>query len=341
MNLQIELEPHDILTKFANEPAAIKTKIIFLGYTLYQDSKEYLKSWTNEEFSSKLKELQEELQKRSLQFKEDLFTTTQEVKEKTSVKYVHEIKDLETQIQEYKRELGNIRDSMEDKYEKRIDTLRSQYETKLETEREKYMKHMTIHENSSIKGQQGELYTFHQLNLLFPKFTIQDTHSEDARGDFLVHADNLLMMVEAKQYSKNVPLVEIEKFHRDMKIEANNDVKCGVLISLDSGICNKEDFSMEFIGGKPIIYLHHTREHMEHIRLALTMFQIILRQESLDTIMETATATFKQISKKLKRNFNKQKKQIDKFRSDQLQSLCEQQESIGELYQEMNLKIQF
>ena len=88
--------------------------------------------------------------------------------------------------------------------------------------------------------------------MLFPTYTVEDTHKDNARGDFLVKNDKYSMMVEAKKYSKNVPLVEIEKFHRDMALEVNKDVDCGVLISLDSGICAKEDFSIENINNETI-----------------------------------------------------------------------------------------
>ena len=40
------------------------------------------------------------------------------------------------------------------------------YESKLDDERNKVLKCVSIQENSSIKGQQGEEFTFHQLNLL-------------------------------------------------------------------------------------------------------------------------------------------------------------------------------
>ena len=225
--------------------------------------------------------------------------------------------------------------------DKKIEELRSHYEIKLEDERSKSLKYISVQENSSIKGQQGEEYTFHQLNLLFPKYQVEDTHHTDARGDFLVQKETCNMMVEAKQYNKNVPLVEIEKFHRDMVLEANKDIHCGVLISLDSGICAKDDFHMEFIGEKPVIYLHHTRNQMYHIRLAFTIFEIMLRQDNLHTKMESAVTVFKGLAKKLKRNYNKQKSIIDKFRADQLKIMSEQQQHIIDLYTHIGEKIQF
>ena len=225
--------------------------------------------------------------------------------------------------------------------DEKMDALRATYEDKLQQERDKVLKYMTVSENSSVKGQIGEEYTYHQLNLLFPKYQVEDTHHTDARGDFILHNEECMMMVEAKQYQKNVPLVEIEKFHRDMQLETNKDVQCGVMISLDSGICGKEDFHMEFVGGKPVVYLHHTRNQMHHIKLAFKLFHIVLRQETLDTKLETAVTMFKALGKKLKRNYNKQKNIIDKHRAEQLKQVQEQQSYIVELYSQLGLSIQF
>ena len=79
------------------------------------------------------------------------------------------------------------------------------YEDKHQQERDKVLKYMTISENSSVKGQQGEEYTFHQLNLLFPKYQVEDTHHTDARGDFLVQkevAEKIAGKVGTKSWGK-------------------------------------------------------------------------------------------------------------------------------------------
>lgn len=352
IDVQLQIEDNSILTSFLKETPDIKSKMIYLGYTLYQDCKQMISGWDKSDYHQQVSDLQEKLTQQSKQMDrlttshvEELTQLTHDVKQRTMAKYEVDSKEINAKCKSLQEELDSVRMTLskqhQDTLDEKMDSLRTMYEDKLQQERDKVLKYMTISENSSVKGQQGEEYTFHQLNLLFPKYLVEDTHHTDARGDFIVHNDNCMMMVEAKQYQRNVPLVEIEKFHRDMELETNKDIQCGVIISLDSGICGKEDFHIEFIGGKPVIYLHHTRNQMHHIKLAFMLFHILLRQETLDTKMETAATVFKGLSKKLRRNYNKQKSIIDKHRAEQLKQLDEQQSYIVELYSQLGLKIQF
>ena len=352
IEIQLQIEDNSIITHFLKESPDIKSKMIYLGYTLYKDCKQIISGWDKSDYHQQVSDLQEKINQQNKQMDrvtsshvEELTQLTQDVKQRTIAKYQVEMNELKDKSKLLQEELDSVRTTLskqhQDTLEEKMDTLRAMYEDKLQQERDKVLKYITISENSSVKGQQGEEYTFHQLNLLFPKYQVEDTHHTDARGDFLVQKETCNMMVEAKQYQRNVPLVEIEKFHRDMVLESNKDIHCGVLISLDSGICAKDDFHMEFIGEKPIIYLHHTRNQMYHIRLAFTIFEIMLRQDNLHTKMESAVTVFKGLAKKLKRSYNKQKTTIDKYRAEQLKMITEQQEHIIELYTHIGEKIQF
>ena len=352
IDIQLQLEENSILTSFLQESPEIKSKMIFLGYTLYQDCKQMISGWDKSDYHQQVSALQETLVQQTKQMDrlttthvEELGQITQEVKQRTMAKYNLEMEELHTKCKTLQEQLDSVCMTLTKQHQntldEKMDALRATYEDKLQQERDKVLKYMTVSENSSVKGQIGEEYTYHQLNLLFPKVQVEDTHLTDARGDFILHNEECMMMVEAKQYQKNVPLVEIEKFHRDMQLETNKDVQCGVMISLDSGICGKEDFHMEFVGGKPVVYLHHTRNQMHHIKLAFKLFHIVLRQETLDTKLETAVTMFKALGKKLKRNYNKQKNIIDKHRAEQLKQVQEQQSYIVELYSQLGLSIQF
>ena len=352
IDIQLQLEENSILISFLQESPEIKSKMIFLGYTLYQDCKQMISGWDKSDYHQQVSALQETLVQQTKQMDrlttthvEELGQITQEVKQRTMAKYNLEMEELHTKCKTLQEQLDSVCMTLTKQHQntldEKMDALRATYEDKLQQERDKVLKYMTVSENSSVKGQIGEEYTYHQLNLLFPKLQVEDTHLTDARGDFILHNEECMMMVEAKQYQKNVPLVEIEKFHRDMQLETNKDVQCGVMISLDSGICGKEDFHMEFVGGKPVVYLHHTRNQMHHIKLAFKLFHIVLRQETLDTKLETAVTMFKALGKKLKRNYNKQKNIIDKHRAEQLKQVQEQQSYIVELYSQLGLSIQF
>ena len=83
-------------------------------------------------------------------------------------------------------------------------------------------------QNSTIKGQDGEDFTFHQLNMLFPKAEIEDTHKQTARCDFIMCENDFKMMLEIKNYKTNVNKAEIDKFYRDVDSEHNNDIQCAL-----------------------------------------------------------------------------------------------------------------
>ena len=50
------------------------------------------------------------------------------------------------------------------------------------------------------------------------------------------------MMVDAKNYSRNVQKAEIDKFYRDIDSPANSDIQCAAFVSLKTGIAGKADF---------------------------------------------------------------------------------------------------
>ena len=91
---------------------------------------------------------------------------------------------------------------------------------------------------------------FQTLNLLFPKNTIEDTHTEAGRGDFIMTEGEFVMMLEIKNYTGNVNKTEIDKFYRDVKSENNHDITCAVFIRLRTGIANKPDFEFEVVNNK-------------------------------------------------------------------------------------------
>ena len=106
-------------------------------------------------------------------------------------------------------------------------------------------------------------------------------------------------MVENKNYSKNVQKSEIDKFYRDLERESNNDIQYAVFVSMNTGICNRDDFAFEVRNGKPIIFIHKKR---------LRIFS-----KNIDLSDKDVICGFKNVSTNVKRNFNKQKSILDKF----------------------------
>ena len=94
--------------------------------------------------------------------------------------------------------------------------------------------------NSTLKGQVGEECMLQELNQRFPRADIEDTHKSTGRGDFILKEGAFGMLIEIKNYTKNVPKHEIDKFYKDMN--TNHDIQCGVLLSLQSGRLRQSRF---------------------------------------------------------------------------------------------------
>lgn len=291
------------------------------------------------------------------QFQEQKQLLVDEVRENTEIRYSREIEtlkkennNLQNKISEQNDEYRNLHISLSDKYdektaeterkyENRMENVRKQWEERekqLESKMEKYKSEyentLVRTQNSTIKGQDGEDFTFHQLNMLFPKAEIQDTHKQTARCDFVMCEKDFKMMLEIKNYKTNVNKGEIDKFYRDVDSEHNNDVQCAILISLKSGVSNKSDFEFEVRNGKPLLFLHKVSENMTNILLAVKFLKMILNQKDIDFTNHEIVGCFKNLASVVKRNFTKQRKQIEKFAAEQTNLISDQETNIVELF---------
>ena len=55
MELKTQVEPNDIYVQFLKETPEIKSKMIFLGYTLYHESKQIVSGWNNNDFQEEIR----------------------------------------------------------------------------------------------------------------------------------------------------------------------------------------------------------------------------------------------------------------------------------------------
>lgn len=302
-----------------------------------------------EEFTKKNHEEKQHLiyeikQNESMRFNEEISHFKQENSQLTNKLSLltSEYHEIHTVLDnKYTERLNQKEGFYEDKLkeqQKRLDDQRTEYEDKLEVEKQKYETIIKRTSNSTIKGQDGEDYAFNQLNLLFPKAEIEDTHKMPGRGDFIMREDDFIMMIETKNYTKNVQKTEVDKFYRDIDSHANNDVQCAVLISLHSGICCKSDFEFEVRNGKPILFLHNVQCCMENLRLATKFFKLIVGQKQLDLSNKEIIGSFKNLATALKRNFTKQRNKLDKYYKEQSEVMLEQEQLTMQLYKTINMK---
>jgi len=120
--------------------------------------------------------------------------------------------------------------------------------------------------SSQFKGQYSEHMLETILTEMFPTASIENTTAQTASGDFMIHREGYQdILIENKNYERNVDLDEIKKFIRDV----NNKNCSGIMMSQLSGIVSKPNFFIEIHNGKVLVYLHKVYFSKEQIKLAM------------------------------------------------------------------------
>jgi hypothetical protein len=372
MSFDFTLPKSHITEEFLKLSTENKIKTIELGLCLFNKGINMMQTmnnveWQNiqseletrhgEETSNLLKQISREKtlkQQLDTDYKVQLNQVSDQIRNVCAVAHKTEIElikkentELRQELRKYRNEITTIRTSViedvEKKYEQKLEKMeekmekqQEKYEQKLEKEREHITEIKKRKNNSTLKGQDGEIETEKSLNLLFPKAEIINQSKEAGRGDFTLLENDINMMIEVKNYDKNVNKTEINKFHRDMK--NNEEYTCGVLLSLKSGICNKKDFSFEFINERPVIYLHRFNDDKKKIQYAFNLFKIILSIENLDVrnqeIIETILSTEGEIIK----GYSVMRTSINKFQKEFLETMNTQEEKIKKIFFLINKK---
>lgn len=368
--VEVLLPSNPFIDKFHTLSQKDKVNIIQLGLTLFERGMDKVQFLQNKEWEEKITKLEENhnLEVESLQnkiqkekqYSKEILESHQREKNELSekilsnenIKYSSIISGLKEKIQEGEdlltkktRDLNNIYSELSDKYQAKMDDIRKEYENRIDESnritneyRDKYEKSLFTTSNSTIKGQEGEEFTYHQLNCMFPKAEILDCHKEAARGDFILHDENITMMLEIKNYNSNVNKGEITKFYRDVKNEANSDIQCAVLVSLKTGIANKPDFSLEFVNKKPVIFLHKLQNNMQHLKIVVQFFKLIMCHDVIDADNSEKVAALKEILTTSRRTFTKQKKRIDKYYKEQLEDISSIETAMHNIYSILSIK---
>lgn len=317
--------------------------------------KEKLKSFYEEELrekedfalelENKLNDLEMKHSNEIRKLRESIFN---DAKHKYETRYVDVIESLEDELTNVKNKLEKLTTTRMDQqtqhyeekincereYQRNMENMRKEYESKLDEYRKKVEIVNEFKENSAKKGQEGENWLYNELIRQFPKATIVDCHSKDHKGDFTLE-DDIKGMIESKNYKKNVPKKEIVKFKKD--IDSNEDFKYGILLSLKSGVTNREDFCLEFCSGKPIIFLHFIRNNPSKIKLAHKICKLILKNmECFDTKNEELKTLIKEKTKTMTARHNKMLGTIKNFTTDMNNQLTEQWSDFQEFLKNLN-----
>tara|TARA_Y100000389_G_scaffold172951_1_gene181786 strand:+ start:410 stop:1531 length:1122 start_codon:yes stop_codon:yes gene_type:complete len=219
------------------------------------------------------------------------------------------------------------------KHQNDIEKLRLKYENDM---KEIVNRMCKSEENSSVKGKISENAMYQKLNILFPKNTIEDTHSEAGRGDFIMtDSKGKSIMLENKDYNKNVPKKEIDKFKRDLT--NNSDIWGGILLSNASGICNKKDYQIEFVENKIAIYLHFTNKDPNKIKNAYDIM-LALNDIDIDFSNKELVEKLAERSTEFKRKVNKSRKDLDKFYKSMLENILDIETLTKTIYTDIKIK---
>ena len=121
-------------------------------------------------------------------------------------------------------------------------------------------------ENSSAKGKMSENILVNILHSLYPAGQIDHVGQTKETGDIILsRKDKPKILIENKDWGKNVVQEEVKKFLHD--IETQNC--CGVFLSQNFGIANKENFEINIHDGNVLIYVHEANNEPEKIKLAI------------------------------------------------------------------------
>jgi len=233
---------------------------------------------------------------------------------------------------EHHNNLSNQKDEME----RKLTEQRENYEKKLDELREKLINMSNITNVSSKKGQEGENWVFNELVRQFKSSQVEDCHTKGHKGDFTVSQGDMKGMFESKNYTRNVPKREIKKFRSD--VENNADLRYGVMLSLKSGIVNHNDLSLEFVSGKPLVYLHMVKDEPFKIKIAYDICQLILK--NIDCFDVTKEETQLKLKEKVKVITSRHKSLVCKitdFSNDIKNSLNDQWRDFEEFLEYINL----
>tara|TARA_Y100000591_G_scaffold268838_1_gene243210 strand:+ start:1044 stop:2225 length:1182 start_codon:yes stop_codon:yes gene_type:complete len=304
------------------------------------------------ELESKIQDLKKTNKNQQREFKDTLHEKIEDEKKNIKQNIERYYKEKITQLSEKveklevkKEELHSMTLTQQQEYyeklfqEKKhssgeINRIREECNVKIEEYRKQMEQFQKINQNSTLKGQRGEDIMYNILIECFPGCQI-DTHTskEGHKGDFSIIDDTHHGMIESKNYKKNVPKNEIQKFYND--IENNNDIDFAILCSLKSGVANKpQDFTLEFIMGKPVIFLHKVKDNKKSVLLAYTICKLILKNmQCFDITKEENQIKIKQIVKTYHQNHKKIVSQVNDF-SKQMNSMLDNQ------YNDFNIMIE-
>jgi hypothetical protein len=177
--------------------------------------------------------------------------------------------------------------------------------------------------NSNIKGKSAERNLEEYLKSEYKYDVLENTSLSNNSGDFILHVNNIKVILESKVYKSDVNTEEVNKLKNDM---INKNIKYAVMISFTSGIAKHSSFDIESYDDKHIIYISnpqnkYTNEQIyNEISLSIRIINLLSVRSYNSTIkidkdkIAECTEKFRNIIDgfmKLKINMNNVKKELE------------------------------
>ena len=225
----------------------------------------------------------------------------------------------------YSTLLHTIQNASEERITKSIDSLK-ETSTLTQSSQEKTLNELSDflskYKVSCFKGQCGENLLSSILTTMFPSAEIINSANIKASCDFILKRESKdAILIENKDYERNVSADEVKKFIRDCDTQHQH----GIFLSQHCGIIMKSNYQIEIHKGCILVYVHNVEYNSSRIQIAIDVIDSLsnkLKEFTQDADEENT------ISKEIVEDIN-----------DQYTSFISQKESMNTILRDFNKRM--
>lgn len=130
------------------------------------------------------------------------------------------------------------------------------------------MQYLNKFNNSTKKGNHGEVKLSSVLEEIYPLAEVIDTTKESKKCDILLRRNNKpQILIETKSYQNPVSKDEIVKFCRDIEYQNCS----GIMFSQTSNISTKENYQIDIINNNVVLYVSNCNYDHDMIKMAVSI----------------------------------------------------------------------
>jgi hypothetical protein len=237
---------------------------------------------------------------------------------------------LNTFINNLQTPVINTINTLEDRLTNNISTIKSSIDnnnTITDMVNKNLNEHLNKYKSSTTKGQLSENRLFNDLTRLYTDAEISNISNINRSADILFCRNNKpKIRFENKDYTYNVPEIEVEKFKRDLT-ECND--AHGIFISQSSGIANRPDWTIEKINNFVILFIHNANYDLDKLTLSVKIIDLIEssiicssknNNETNNPIVSITDDDIRKISNELKTIMDTKSKLLEHINSSYIKS---------------------